>query len=196
MRVVSLLILLHYFTSHTFAACTIESINEKIAKSNVLANFTQSKTINGLSRPLISKGIIWMRSTGELIWQTTLPIKSTMVIRESGIKLFNKNDVLLPENKYPLAKDISRLFLSILGGDVKKLEDNFVQNVNCKDSSWQVDLQPENKTLSGIIETIRLSGSDEIESIGFQEKRGDKTEIKLLKQEVITAKELEIYLEH
>ena len=162
----------------------------------MLSNFTQSKHINGLSRPLISKGLIWMSPAGQLVWQTQMPIKSTLVITESGIKFFNKQDELLPDNNYPLANKISGLFLSILGGDVKKLEASFVQNLNCEKKRWQLDLEPKNKSLSGIIKVISLSGNDDIESIGFQEQRGDRTVIELVRQESTTRVKLERYLEH
>ena len=121
-----------------------------------------------------------MSSTADLVWQTQLPIRSTMVINNSGVKFFNKNDQLLTVNNYAITNDISALFLSILSADMVKIEEQFHQQLNCEDNKWQLQLNPKNKNLAAIINSISISGSSYLETIAFQEKRGDETKIKLV----------------
>ncbi len=195
MKLTSFLILLNCYSILSAASCNMDFINTKILNNPFYANFTQTKTIPVLSRPLISKGLIWMSPTGKLVWQNQLPIKSTMVISDSGVNFYNKNDQLLPDNNHTMVKDISALFLNLLSGNSALLAEQFVQSLLCTDDSWQLDLEPINKSLSEIMVKITLYGSDSLNVIAFQEKRGDKTRIELFQLESITNTALEKYLE-
>ena len=183
-----------YF-SLVIADCDIESVNAKISKSNLYANFTQTKTIASLSRPLISKGQIWMSSDGQLVWQTQFPIQSTMVMSGEGVKLYNKNNQLQPASNNVMVKNISGLFLSLLSGNVEELEQKFYQQLTCAQTLWKLELRPKDESLSRMIEHLSLQGSDILEVIAFQEARGDSTTIDLFPLDSNGPVELEKYLE-
>ncbi len=195
MKLTSLLIFLSCFSTLSATSCNIDYINTQVLNNPIYANFTQTKTIPVLTRPLISKGLIWMSPTGKLVWQSQFPIKSTMVVSDSGVNFYNKSDQLLPDNNHTMVKDISALFLNLLSGNSAKLAEQFEQSLLCTESSWKLDLEPKNKSLSEIMVRLSLYGSDSLNVIAFQEKRGDKTTIELFQLESKTDTGLEKYLE-
>ncbi len=195
MKIISFLLVISSYFSLLIADCDVESVNAKISKSNLYANFTQTKTIASLSRPLISKGQIWMSSEGQLVWQTQFPIQSTMVMSGQGVKLYNKNNQLQHDSNNAMVKNISGLFLSLLSGNVDELEQKFHQQLTCAEMLWKLELRPKDESLLKMIEQLSLQGSDILEIIAFQEARGDSTTIDLFPLVANGPVELEKYLE-
>ncbi len=178
----------------SIAACDQEKINAILAQQSLYADFLQKKSIAALSRPLISKGQIWMNSKGTLIWHILTPLKSTMVIQDKGFKLYNKNDELQPNNRNTLVNDISSLFLTLLSGDSVKVSSMFNQTLKCDNNSWNLELRPKAKKFINLTSLITLSGEESLTTISFQENRGDKTTIELSHRQTDNHDELEKYL--
>ena len=178
----------------SITACDQDKVNAILAQQSLNADFVQMKKIAALSRPLISKGQIWMSPEGQLIWQILKPLKSTMLIQDNSFKLFNKNDELQPDNRNALVKDISSLFLTLLSGDSEKLSSMFNQILKCDENSWHLELRPKEQKLSNLISLITLSGEESLTNISFQENRGDLTTIELSHRVTVNSAELEKYL--
>lgn len=160
-------------------SCELKDVNYSVFKDSNHIDFVQTKEIQALSRPLVSSGKIWLSPNDELVWQTLVPIKSTLVISASGLRQYNKNDILQTEISLPVAQDLANIFLSILSSDFAALEQSFETSLHCNDNSWQLALKPFESEIENFLTSISIEGSDILQVIAFQEKRGDHTEIKL-----------------
>lgn len=191
--------LLALLLSHAAAAapefCGRQSDNLLPQGRQAVFEFSQSKQISTISRPLQSSGLLGLAATGELLWQTTQPLKSTVVIDGGNIRIFNRQDVLVNELANASIKVMSDLLLQVFSGDSAALENSFITTVSCgDDTSWQLDLRPRTAELENLLLSVSLSGRDDLEAIRFQETRGDTTAITLTPVPATRLDELERYL--
>lgn len=167
--------LLH--ASYAVADCEPETIGAQIAASDALYRFEQLKTVEYLSNPLRSSGLIWLAPGGELVWQVQAPVRSTTVISGDRITEFNRRDERQPGIDIALAHEISGLFLKLLAGDFAALEDSFDQSLDCSENRWQLRLTPVQSDMAALFDYLLLAGAESIERIEYGERRGDLTEI-------------------
>lgn len=196
MKKIAALVLLGSFTSSLAYSCELEDINYLAFQNSGYIDFVQTKKVAALSRPLISTGTIWLSSDSELVWQTLVPLKSTLLITTDGLKQYNKNDILQTEINAPVALDLATIFLNILQGDFASLQESFSVSLECEGEQWQLQLEPNNTQLNNIISSIEISGNEFLRSIDFQEQRGDVTELQLSEPRLEPAMNFEIYLEN
>lgn len=175
-------------------ACGIDDISERLVQSNAYYEFGQTKSVAALSRPLNSRGVIWLSAKGELVWQLRSPIKSTTVMRASGVLEYNRRDELQPPIDNPVAADLSSVFLNILSGNFAGLAETFSHATHCSDGDWTIELTPIGEPFAGLLSSLSLSGRDTLLRIVYQESRGDVTEIQLTSSRRLDDS-LEAYLE-
>lgn len=161
----------------------------------VVYEFTQAKTISTISRPLSSSGVLGVATSGELLWQTTQPLKSTMVIDAEGMKVFNRDDKLVNELSDPAIRNIAALFQHVLKGDAAALGNSFRASMTCANNGkWQLDLKPETEDLRKLLRSVTVTGAANVDTISFTEIRGDATQITLVPADIARLRELESYL--
>lgn len=194
MKRLSSLILLGCMPAVGFG-CELEDISYTVFHNSSYIDFVQTKQIEALSRPLTSTGKIWLSPNDELVWQTLVPLKSTLVISVNGLKQYNKNDVLQAEMNLPVALDLANIFLDILKSNYSSLEESFSSSLNCDNENWQLDLQPLDSQVSNFLTSISINGGDILEGISFQEVRGDITKIILSEPRFDSEMNFEVYLE-
>ncbi|TQV87857.1 LolA family protein [Aliikangiella coralliicola] len=177
------------------STCQIKQISQKIAKSELHSDFIQTKEIKALSRPLISRGKIWLSPSNKLIWQVSSPLKSTMVIGAGEMYQFDKNDLPVEIPPNAIANEISTLFFNLLSGNLESLKSHFTITKQCNEMGWSIKLSPIKNEFSKLLKTIELTGQVHIESILFEESRGDLTKIRLTALKEQAPQVLEKYLE-
>lgn len=160
-------------------SCELTDLVFLTADDAVHYDFTQSKTVAALSRPLLSSGVIGLSMHRELVWQTLKPLKSTLVINAEGLKQFDRNDVLVSELDLPVARALAQVFLGVLSGDTQMLETAFMQTLSCDGSAWELNLVPTDAEFAQMLTSLTVSGATTIEKLAFREARGDYTEILL-----------------
>lgn len=161
------------------SGCEMADLNFLAADENLHYEFTQTKTVAAVSRPLVSSGVLGLSAGQELIWQTLLPLKSTLVIGSEGVRQFNRNDQLVNDVANPAAAQLAQVFLSLLSGNTEVLDAAFTQSLTCEGDAWQLNLVPLDADLKNMLESLALSGAEHIGKISFREARGDNTEILL-----------------
>jgi hypothetical protein len=180
----------------TPASCELTADSLLPADRQPVFEFSQSKTIGTISRPLRSSGLLGLSSSGELLWQTRQPLKSTIVIDGGSIKVFNRDDVLVNTLSNASIRQMSDILLQVFSGDSAALASSFTSTASCADDGgWQLDLQPLTSELGKLLVTVTLAGHSDIETISFREARGDLTEIMLSPVARSRLDELERYLE-
>ena len=145
------------------------------------ANFTQSKKIKVLKRPLKSSGeLIFDRAVG-VYWKLTKPFESTVIIDNN--KLVSIDDdgkkVSIKAEDKPMLYGFTKIFLSIFSGNTEELKKHFVIYYGKKESAWEIGLTPKSIGLKKVLNKILLSGEKEsVSTITLWESNGDITEIK------------------
>ena len=144
------------------------------------ANFTQSKKIKVLKRPLKSNGeLIFDRAIG-VYWKLLKPFESTVVIDNNKLTSIDddgKKISIKAEDK-PMLYGFTKIFLSIFSGNTEELKKHFVIYYGKKESGWQVGLSPKSSELKKVLKKILLSGEKEsVSAITLWESNGDITAI-------------------
>jgi hypothetical protein len=139
--------------------------------------FIQTNTIAALSLPLVSSGVLGLSAQQELVWQTLLPLRSTLVIGVDGLRQFNRSDQLVDAVDNPMVAELAQVFLSMLSGNTTALDETFTQTLTCEDANWHLGLVPKDDELANMLESLSMDGAERIEKISFRETRGDATEI-------------------
>ncbi|KFZ30852.1 hypothetical protein IDSA_07160 [Pseudidiomarina salinarum] len=145
-----------------------EFIKEQQLTLPALFRFEQTRTIQGLPRPLISKGTLNI-SEDNIEWRTTHPVQQLLVVSAEGI--VDKHS----DTNFRGSEIIARLLMAVLSGDVKKIERNFYYAIRqpC------IELKPRNESVARFIQSIESCGSPKLDTIRLKEPAGNSSVIQL-----------------
>ena len=158
---------------------TFESVVAGLAEAGVVrGNFTQTRKIELLSRPLESSGNFILSDLG-LYWQQTQPFTSVLIA--DGERLVQRledgpaTSVDVADN--PMVLSFSRIFLSIFEGSEEELRSNFEIIFTSDGADWAMSLKPTTYPLSEAIEAINLQGREYIDGIAIINRSSDEMTI-------------------
>lgn len=160
--------------------CSLPSVTEQVREQATLNQFQQTKRIAILSKPLVSAGYLLVSDAHGMVWQTSEPLKGTIVIKNGSLKQFNKHDqaVSAPANTNQKSSQlITSTFLAILAGDFAQLERNFSAELICDEEQWQIKLQAKHDDMQRLLTDITIIGNSSIQQLIFSEANGDSTEL-------------------
>ena len=146
----------------------------------VRADFTQSKQISGLKRPLQTSGqFVFARQYG-VLWQIEQPYKVSYVLSEDKVVEIAADG----SRKERLAKDlpglaqVGRVFRAMLGANTTALREYFDIQAKGDAANWSLALTPRQAQMAQFIEQLDINGGAFVGAIRIQEKGGDATQIK------------------
>jgi hypothetical protein len=181
------------------SAYTFENVVARLAEAGVVrGDFTQSRKIGLLSRPLESSGSFILSELG-LYWQQTQPFSSILIA--DGERLVQRledgpaTSIDVAEN--PMVLPFSKIFLSIFAGNEEQLRAHFEIAFAVDAGDWEISLRPTTYPLSEAIETIILHGREYIQSINIINRSSDEmmirfSDVQTLSQQ-LTEHEIELY---
>jgi hypothetical protein len=144
------------------------------AAAAVHGRFTQSKTVDGLSRPLLSRGTFSLLPGRGLVWRTLSPLQGTVVLSPKGVyALDGAASRRLAAGTEPLA-----LMNEVLSGDVVALRRSFVVRREGDDKAWRLVLVPLPGPLAVVVKSIEAEGASFARKARLVEASGDVTEIR------------------
>jgi outer membrane lipoprotein-sorting protein len=152
-------------------------------KPVVISEFTQTRTLSALTRPVRSTGrLVFARDKG-VIWQIEKPYRATYVIDDQRIVEIGANDErrVRSVKDAPAVADVGRVFRSIVSGDRKALADYFSVNVTGDAGRWTLELAPREK-VAPFLKAVSVRGGEFIEQIVLQEPSGDSTDLRFERQ--------------
>ena len=178
---------------------TFESVVAGLAEAGVVrGNFTQTRKIELLSRPLESSGNFILSDLG-LYWQQTQPFTSVLIA--DGERMVQRledgpaTSVDVADN--PMVLPFSRIFLSIFEGSEEELRSNFEVSFASVGDDWTMTLKPTAYPLSEAIETINLQGREYIDGIAIINRFSDEMTIRFSDVQTLpnqlTEHEIELY---
>ena len=166
-------------TGAIYAESLIHQVSKLVTSSpTVRGQFSQTKTLSGVSKKLNSEGFFIVDKGKGVIWVTEKPIYQTLKVSESGIRIGNKTGVLmnLDARSEPSVKYINELVMAIFSGDMSALENLFNDSGDVSAKGWTLELTPKNMS-STFFKKITIVGGSAISRITFVSKEGDITEV-------------------
>lgn len=154
-------------TSHQNAmesfAITVKSLKE------ANASFRQERHIANLSRPLMSRGSVYMDGEGTLFWKQEHPfpvlIKMMPEAIEESVADSPPQRITREQNPYLVA--FSRAFVSLFTGETQQLSTLFNLEPVQTDSGWHIRLTPKDENVKKVINTINILGAQRVEQFQF-----------------------------
>lgn len=131
-------------------------------------SFQQQRFINGLPRPLTSRGELTI-ADDVIEWHTQQPVAQHLTISATGIVDAQQDQALRG------GEIIANILLAVLSGDVQSINQHFsiTVNNNC------AQLTPRNSALSQFIAHMNTCGSPQLERIELHERNGNHSVITL-----------------
>jgi hypothetical protein len=178
---------------------TLEVVAERLSKPVVLrGNYTQTRQIAVLSRPLASSGRFLLSERG-LQWQQEEPFDNVIVADGERVaeRMADGPVKSTDGSRQPMVVAISRIFLDMFRGRHKDLDDNFAVRFEQDNEAWEIGLTPTSSPLSAAIRQIILKGREHIDQISVFSGASDEMTIRFFDlqtlPEQLSDHEIELY---
>lgn len=162
------------------AADSLSAISNRLTKAPLICgSFTQSKTLEALTRPLLSTGrIVFVEGKG-VLWQVLEPFPTRVLVKKETLTRWNDEGVpqTLGYGPNPIFNALSQVFLTVFTGRIERLKEAFLTESSITAEQWTLTLIPRTSALSAIIVNLRISGRTFVDQLLIDEKRGDRTVI-------------------
>lgn len=156
-------------------ADTLARIGAQIEQHAVVrAEFTQSKRMAALKRPLVTTGrLVFSRRHG-VLWQIEQPYRITYVLGEERIVEIAADGTRRERGlrDVPGMAQVGRVFRALLGANTAALGETFTVVVRGDPDKWEIDLKPRQAQLAQFLSGLHLSGGRFVESIRIDENGG------------------------
>jgi hypothetical protein len=175
------MILAHLTIAPAKADDPLSRIRALMTKDTLICgNFTQSKFLRALTRPLVSQGQLLFAAGKGVLWQVLEPFATRVLVK--GDALIKWDDKGVPRRvsfgQTPIFRALSQVFLGVFAGDINRLRKTFEIAPDVSQSTWQITLKPRDAGFAAIIATIRVSGGRFVDELLIAEGRGDQTLIR------------------
>lgn len=159
-----------------------QKISQHFQQTKILrADFSQTKKIKVLRRPLKSKGQFLFSSKHGIYWKTTHPFLSEILITDQGL-FQRKNGKLISQlssKQQPTVQGVLNAFILVFSGKFEEMDSYFSLFFFQKGTHWEIGFIPKQKGLSQLIHQMILTGDSytSFQSFLIIETNGDSTNI-------------------
>lgn len=169
-----------FFGNAAAGADALSDIRERLGSNAVVcADFTQSKSLKALTRPLISKGNLIFVVRKGVLWQVREPFAAQVLVKSDALIKWDDKGVPQRVNfgQTPIFKALSEVFLAVFAGDLGLLQKSFDVQSNLSQQKWRLTMVPKDQAFAAIIKTVSVAGGQYVDELVITEGRGDQTEI-------------------
>lgn len=146
----------------------------------VRGDFIQDKHLRSLPQPLRSRGSFTLATGKGLLWRALTPIALDMRITAQGIARREPDGTWRALPARGTGDRESKLFLAVLAGDTKGLQDNFDITIEGEARAWTLTLVPRSRLLKQIFDRIHISGGQLVDTIELIETQGDRSVLRMV----------------
>lgn len=161
------------------AAPALDQLTARLDQARVIhAEFTQTKTLQALKRPLRTSGrVVFARGQG-VLWLIDKPYQASYALGAETVTEIGPDGArrVRAAREVPALAQVGRVFEAIFQGDVRGLEEHFEVKVGGDAEKWRVDLTPK-PALERFLKSIAARGGRFLDVIEVEETRGDRTRI-------------------
>lgn len=173
------LLLLIAWPLSAHAAPVLAQLSARLDKTEVIhAEFSQTKTLQALKRPLRTSGrVVFARGQG-VLWLIEKPYQASYALGAETVTEIGPDGArrVRAAREVPALAQVGRVFEAIFQGNVRGLEEHFEVKVSGDTEKWRVDLTPK-PALERFLKSIAARGGRFLDSIEVEETRGDRTRI-------------------
>ncbi|MFY0479105.1 outer membrane lipoprotein carrier protein LolA [Achromobacter marplatensis] len=145
----------------------------------VRGHFVQQKFLRSLPQPLTSRGDFTLAAGKGLLWLLRTPIAQDLRINANGISRRDESGAWQALPQQTGSGRENRLFLSVLAGDTRGLQENFDLALTGKADAWQLLLTPRSALLRQIFDNIQINGGKLVDRIELRETQGDRSVLQM-----------------
>ena len=141
-------------------------------------DFTQTRTLAALSRPLKASGSMVLARDQGVIWALARPVAITYVMGPKGLLVVRPDGSQERKSarETPMVAQMGRIFQAVAQGDWQQLEGLFTVTAEGRAERWTVTLLPKPQA-APFLRRIRLDGGRVIDRIRIDEAGGDQQEL-------------------
>ena len=172
---ISLFLFFILFSSFSFAFSQQDLVDLLQKQQNIQGHFTQQRFLKSLSHPITTQGKFTLLAKKGLLWRMEKPFAVDLRVKQTGIMQWDGNN-WIANNQLGQSQHIN-LFLSLLGGDISALKEQFNLKLSGSQESWNLLLTPDSILMKQIFERIVIIGDKTVKEINLIEKQGDTTRI-------------------
>ncbi len=157
---------------------TLPKLQQQLAEHPLVrGSFTQTRSMEMFSEPLVSQGEFLLTQQQGLLWQQTLPFPVKLTLTEDKLsqQFGDQPAQVMSASDNPMVFYFSHVFLSLFKGDTSQLTEQFQLTLSQQDSSWQLVLVPKSAPLNAVFRDITIIGNQHINQLRLNEIRGDNT---------------------
>lgn len=158
----------------------VSAIRDRLADHTVICgDFTQSKYLQALSRPLVSKGRFVLSEEDGVLWHVVEPFPAKVMIQGDTLVRWNESGVPQPVNlsQAPLFRTLSQVIMAVFTGDFDLLRQTFDLESNLSPSLWTLELTPRSASLAAVVTDVQVSGQRYVDELTIAEAYGDQTHL-------------------
>lgn len=156
------------------------------ARPIVRGKFVQEKFLRSLEHPLTSRGTFVLSAGQGLLWRLHTPIAQSLRITPSGIARQETDGQWRAVPGHAGSSRESRLFMDVLSGDTKGLQDNFDLALSGRSDAWQLTMTPRSALLKQIFSDITIDGDVLVKRIELRETQGDRSVLQMIEAQNTT----------
>jgi outer membrane lipoprotein-sorting protein len=157
-------------TQEAFTAVTKRLAQHKVVR----AEYTQSKTIKALKKPLVSSGAFLYTLDNGVVWTTIEPAPSVLVVTEQGIRQ-QQGGKWKSIRGSSAAGRFSEMLLAVFSGDTEALAKGFNLFFSQTDQGWSIGLRPKDRRMAKVVDYLLIAGQDLVDTFTMVQKNGDST---------------------
>lgn len=161
------------------AAATLDSIYATLSvQQSHAGSFRQTRTLKGLSFPVVSEGVFFFGNGMGFYSETEKPLYQAVSYSPAGALAWDREGKPVTQNRNnPAGQYVSEMLLAFFQGDRKTIEEIFSVTLEQggNGAAWQLLLTPRKKAVAEYIREIRIEGEREIRQIAVQASSGDQT---------------------
>jgi outer membrane lipoprotein-sorting protein len=164
------------------AADPLAQVRAQVAQVPLLrGDFAQEKQVAGFRNPLRSSGRFLLARDKGVVWTTTAPFPSEIVITQDRI-LSRQRDgsrrVEVDGKQQPGMRSVNAMMFALMSGDIKALTSTFEVKETPSGQGWKMTLVPRSRQLAQAFTSVSLSGDRYVREVELREANGDLTRLR------------------
>lgn len=159
-------------------ALSLNELSVALQRSpNLMANYTQEKTLNKLNKVLKSSGEVLIIDNKNVFFRQNEPFELEQIITPNRFAQIMDDEVNeITKDNNPQLFEISNLLLNIFS--MNEVNDRyFAYTLNGDLNNWSLAMEPKDELLSKIFNSIKIEGSVNVKKIVIEDASNDTTKI-------------------
>ncbi len=161
-------------------AITVQQIAAHVGKDSIIhAEFTQTRKLAALKRPIVSRGKVVVAGGQGIVWQIEHPYRATYVITKDTIAEVDQDGrrkSSQPERAHQ-SRQATKLISSLLELNEITLSENFSVVVSGDIDQWAIHLAARD-SLARFIAEITMQGGSFVDAVTIMETSGDSSHVR------------------